>query len=136
MKKKINSGFSLLEVVISMLILSIVVPGAFAMVVTTQKQLNGAKNRYQAQIQAETILEGLRNYVSADTSTTANTGGVATDEGVFADLQHDNSSLDWIFDNNPIVPISATNAVWSYTVADATSSNCRMVTVTVSWEEL
>lgn len=61
-----STAFTLLEVIISILILSIVTAGTYGLFVTNYKFIIEAKQRLQAVNQASAILEKLRMYVSED----------------------------------------------------------------------
>ena len=126
MKKE---GFTLLEIIVSMLILSIVVAGSFGMMVTTNKLLVNAEHRLQAVNQAQAVLERLRMYVSADPNNPAGSGGAF-------DIKPDHNPSDEIgLSPGPDIP-GVNSPAWSYNVAQVLGSRCRQVEVTTTWEEL
>lgn len=120
-------GFSLLEVVVSMLILSIVIPGVLGILVTASKHLIEARNRLQAAYQSQAVLEKLRWYVSEDPNSPTGAGTVFSigtthspteiGLGAYPDMEGAGSSN------------------WSYVVTEITGTNCREVSATLNWEE-
>lgn len=133
-----RKGFSLLEVIVSALILSIITIGSFTMLITAREKLNEALIRLQASNQAETVLEKLRWYVCADTNPSpysgpsTNAGGVLTTEGAFTDGSH--SPTDINLSASPDMPDIAYSPVWGYDVSIVSGSNCRQVEVVVGWD--
>ena len=63
-----KNGFSLLEIIIAMLILSITVAGSFALFVTSHKFLADAGRRLYAIERGNAFFEKLQKYVSADSA--------------------------------------------------------------------
>lgn len=123
MKKE---GFTLLEIIVSMMILSIVVAGSFGMMVTTNKMLVNAEHRLQAVNQGQAVLEKLRSYVSAEP--------VNPDPFDTVNCPHDPVNMG-LFNGPP--SISNVDAPkWEYGVSSVSGSRCRHVDVTVTWGEL
>ena len=62
-------GFSLLEIVIAMLILSLVVAGLFGLFVSSSKFITESRHRLQALEYAKMVAENLKVYVTEDPGT-------------------------------------------------------------------
>lgn len=120
-------GFSLLEVVVSMLILSIVIPGVLGILVTANVHLIDARNRLQAAYQSQAILEKLRWYVSEDPN---NPAGAGTVFGI--GTTHSPTELG--LDDYPALE-GVGSSSWSYVVTDVPGTSCREVSATINWEE-
>lgn len=116
-----KSGFTLLELVVSMLILSITVAGSFGLITTCYKKINEAKLELQAVNQAATILEQLKTYVRDD-----DVGNNAFTEG-----DH-NSLTDIGLGIEPEIQ-NVSSKEWEYSVG--TDGDNKIVTATVKWEE-
>ena len=124
-EKKREKGFSLLEVIVSMLILSIVVPGTFCLIVTSNSSLEESKQRLQAVNQALAVIERLRYYVSSDPADPVFAGRALADGTDYSPV---------------IVGLRATPSVesdsmatWNYDVTSMTDTNCKRVDVAVNW---
>lgn len=122
-----KDAFTLLEVIISMLILVIVTAGSFALIVTTNRQLNTSKHRLQAVSQAQAVLDTLRYYVSADPDNPPCAGGA------FVEEKHWLGEPSWGIGITPNIPGIVSH--WQYEV-NPTDSGCRQVTVSANWSEL
>lgn len=81
MKPKSSTSFTLLEIVIAMLILSLVVAGLFGLFVNSTKFIVESQHRLQAMNYARMVAEQLKVYVSADPDTPAG-AGAALAEGL------------------------------------------------------
>lgn len=79
MDSKTSRGFSLLEIVIAMLVMSLVVAGIYGLFITSHNFIGDAGRRLQAAQYARQILETLRVYVSANANFPANAGNAFTD---------------------------------------------------------
>lgn len=122
-----REGFTFLEIVVSMLIFGIVVAGTMGLFITANKHIVNQRHRSQAYNQALKVLEQLRYYVSADPNNPTHAGEAFNDGGHSTSLIGLGGTPDMSGVNNP---------QWSYSVTDVTGSNCKEVTVTVSWEEV
>lgn len=118
-----NTGFTFLEIVVSMLILGIVVAGTVGLFTTANKFIANQRRTNQAYNQASRILEQLRYYVSAD-----QTGDIAFD--VQNNLPTEHLLADIGLTGDLDIPDG------SYTVAIDPDSGCYIVTASVSYEEL
>ena len=121
------AGFSLLEIIIAMLILSIVTAGSFSLYVTSQKHLTGAEQRLDAVNKAATVLEKLRFYVSENPDYPVNAdNALAYGEGLSPTI----IGLD-------PQPGEMNNGQWFYEVTDDEdpTTDWKVVTVAVTWDE-
>jgi prepilin-type N-terminal cleavage/methylation domain-containing protein len=126
--KKNEKGFTLLEVVVSMMIFSVVIPGVFTMFMTAKQYQNKAEYKLQAYKQALAVTEKLRYFVSADENF-PESSGEALAVGQHADLS--------IINMNEIPNITGVDSSrWSYTVSGVEGANCKLVTMTVGWEAI
>jgi prepilin-type N-terminal cleavage/methylation domain-containing protein len=135
-----NKGFTLLEIVISMLILSLVVAGAYGLFVSNYRLLVDAKHRLQAVNQAAAVMEKLKSYVSADPNLPINAGnalktGDLNDDGVVdaTDVHLPQSEIGLLA--SPFMTEVA-NQKWNYKVEDVSGADIKKVTVTVNWDNL
>lgn len=124
-----KKGFTLLEVVISILIFSICIAGATATMITAFGFFNSAKHRLEAYKQAQAVLEKLRYYPSSDPNNPSPIG-VAS---VFSTGTHSPTEIG--LGPNPTITGLQALPEWAYYVDTVSGSNCREVTVTVEWEE-
>lgn len=123
-----NKGFTLIEIVVSMLILSLVVAGSFSLYVTANGQVNNAKHRLQAVNQAMGVLERLRYYVSVDSNNPENSDqALSVNTGISPELIGLPAEPD-------ISDVSLPR--WYYDVKTVSGSNCKEVSVSVKWEEI
>lgn len=122
-----NNAFTLLEIIIAMLILSIVTAGTYGLFVTNYKFLIEAKHRLQAVNFANTVLEKLRMYVSENPDLPVN-AGVALEPG-------EHSPNDIGLDSIPSID-GIEDKEWTYSVSDVTDTDCKKVIVKVSWDGL
>lgn len=122
-----RKGFTLLEIIISMLIFSIVVSGSFSLIVTANKFAVSSKNRLQACNQAQRVLEKLRYYCSEDPNDPA-----GSDIAFSVGTGH--SPTEVRLGARPDIE-GVVSPVWSYDVSTVSGSNCKQVDVTVSWVE-
>lgn len=128
--KKTISGFSLLEIIIAMLILSIATAGTYGLFVTSYKFITEAKQRLQAVNQAAKVLERLRMYVRADDL------GNALNPGTY--LPSSPSPWPTELSSSPTFDSGITGN-WNYSVsnvdATATPLTCKRVSVQIIWGE-
>lgn len=116
-----KSGFTLLEIIVSMLILSIVVAGSFGLFTTANNIIAKERRREQAYQQAAAILERLRYYVYEGPDSPLN------NNDTYSNLdQVELRNLEISGDNEPL---------WEYTVSDVKGTECKLVTAKISWEE-
>lgn len=121
-----KSGFSLLEVVVSIVIMSIAVPGTFHMIMAANEKLAESKERLQAVNQAQAVIERLRYYVSADPDNPTDAGNALADGIGYSPASYIGMEANPNIDTDPA-------ASWVYDVTSLADSNCRQVDVTVSW---
>ena len=125
-------GFTLLEIVVSMLILGLVVSGVFALFVSSSKFISQARYRLQALNYARMVTEHLDAYVSAANTlpapSNAGTGtGCALSSGV-----HNPSELGIA---SPLI-LDGISYNGNYEVInDIDGTDLEQVTVTVNWTE-
>lgn len=129
MKADSSRGFSLLEIVIAMLILSVVVAGIFSLFITSTKFINEAGHRLQAINYARMVAENLKVYVSADPDTPSG-AGTALGNGT-----HDNYTDSGITLLPRDAIVGATGQACTYRVEEIGTSGMKRVTITVSWNE-
>lgn len=136
-----SNAFTLLEIIVAMLILSIVTAGTYGLFVTNYKFLLEAKHRLTAVNQAGMVLEKLRVYVTANTipilpvgAETAFQGDINGDGNVDEHDKHLPSSIG--LDEHPDIETGMSGA-WYYLVSEVpdTNSECKKVTVDVVWSE-
>ena len=65
-RSKFNKGFSLVEIVVASVLLSIIAAGIFSVTLSSKKIINRSQGRYVATNVAQTIVESLRQYQGAD----------------------------------------------------------------------
>jgi prepilin-type N-terminal cleavage/methylation domain-containing protein len=120
--KKNDKGFSLLEVVVSMMIFAVLVPGVFTMAIYAKSVRCRTQNVLQAAYQAQTVMERSR-YMSTDdffgTSRVLSTGDT-----------HSPNELS--LSDNPDIS-NAISPEWYYNVT--TVSGFKKGTITVRWQE-
>jgi prepilin-type N-terminal cleavage/methylation domain-containing protein len=134
-----KNGFTLLEIVISMLILGMVVVGAYSLFVSNNKLLQDAKVRLQAVSQAFVVFEKLKMYVSANPDVPTN----AKEVFKIGDLNADDviDSLDVHSPDTYIGLGSAPsmtgvfNQKWNYKVEEVANTDLKKITVTVNWDQ-
>lgn len=137
-----NNGFSLLEVIIAMLILSLVTAGTFSLNVTCQKFLNDARQKLQAAERASSVLEQLSEYVSADPNNPVDAGYALEvvlkqeeeEEGVWEDRRKREPSRIGL-EGTPDMQ-GVCNPQWSYVVEDVPDIDGKKVTLTVKWDAI
>lgn len=103
-----KNGFSLLEIIVAMLILSIVTAGSFSLYVTAQKFLTDARIRTQMAERTSSVLEELNGRVAA--------GAILTD------------SLTEILQREGL------DGQCSYQVEDNNDISGQTVTLTLRWD--
>ncbi len=69
-----TSAFSLLEIVVAIIILGLVITGIFGLFTSAHELIGNAGQRLQATNYARTVLEQLRLYVSASSTSPTNAG--------------------------------------------------------------
>lgn len=121
-----NNAFTLLEIIVAMLILSIVTAGTYGLFVTNYKFLTEAKHRLQAVNQASTVLERLRMYVSESENLPTDAGTVLTV------ATHAPTEIE--LGSTPTM--EGVTGEWDYVVSDVAHTDCKKVTVTVKWGEV
>lgn len=126
-----SRGFTLLEIVVSMIILSIVVAGAYGLFVSNYKLLTDAKHRLQAVNQAATVMEKLKSYVSADPNLPANAG----EWGALKTGTNYSPQTQIGLDAVPFIT-GVSNPQWKYSVENVTGTDIKKVTVIVNWDEV
>jgi Tfp pilus assembly protein PilV len=136
MKK--NSGVTLLEVIISLVILALVVISVSFAITVAIKNATRNRNRIVALGYAVSTIEWLKNYVTADTTATK-----YNYSGAYALAQNTTGvsmpfSAD--YESNYQTPLANLNATRNYTVTDIDLNadnvpDLKKVTVTVNWTE-
>lgn len=125
-------GFTLLEIVVSMLILSLVVSGVFALFVTSHKYINESRCRLQALNYARMVTEHLNVYVSAGNLPPAPPNAGTGPGGALEAGDHDLSEINLASPLN----LDGTNYHCNYAVAsNIDGTDLEQVTVTVTWTE-
>lgn len=120
-----REGFSLLEVVVSMLIFSIVIAGNTSLMVTANKIIANSRHRLQAVNRAQAVLERLRFFVSAEPN---NPSGLNTTTNLLSQ-----SPAQIGMGQTPGMS-GVSFESWSYDVSPA-GSNLKEVTVNLNWSE-
>ena len=131
-RKKLLTGFTLIEVLVSIFILSLTVTGLFAVFFMGEKTIQTDKNRVKALNYAQETLEELKNYVTID--------------GVYSHLPNsgvlvgDTSGLSWAFtvSNAHTHNTGVTGFTRTYTVENegVGGRTLKKVTVTVEYPEV
>lgn len=131
-----TNAFTLLEIIIAMLILSIVTAGVYGLFITNYKLLTMAKHNLQAVNQAAKVMEKMRMYVSANDNYPEHARealALGTHDGAYI-----NTNLDL-----PVVPVidGVRGQQWDYTVSETRDdrdnlTDLRRATVSVRWDEL
>lgn len=123
---KKSTAFTLIEIVVAMLILSLVAAGTFALFASSHKFINEAGHRLQAIYYAKRVAETLKVYISADSGTPPN-AGTAFNNSAFASIGLASSVTD---------PNSGIVYNLAYTVSNPISgSELKSVTITTTWNE-
>jgi prepilin-type N-terminal cleavage/methylation domain-containing protein len=136
MKIRNEKGFSLLEVVVSMMIFSIVVPGVMTMFIAAKQYNKRAEYKLQAYKQAVAVSEKLRYFVSADPNFPQRSGEALSND---VNILHDNAYVTTIMNNQASNIYGADSSSWSYTVdpvSPVAGTTCRAITTNVHWEIL
>lgn len=133
-----TNAFTLLEIVISMLILSIATAGVYGLFVTNYKLLTMAKHDLQAINQAGKVIEKLRMYVAEvmvpELPEHASLVFLAGNHISVPGPDNDDFNR-MILTDTPDIP-GTTGQEWSYSVEDNISStDCKKVIVTVRRNE-
>ena len=125
------TGFTLLEIVIAMLILSLVVAGIFGMFTTSSKFIAEARHRLQAVNYARMVAEHLKVYVSADSSVPA-----GADTALTAGANKSFSLSGVTIAPSSAIP-NTTGQECGYTITNNPSgaTGLKETTVTVTWTE-
>ena len=122
MRKKKPNGFTLVEVIVSLLILLATAAGIFASFVAAQNYVLRSKRRIAAVNSVREKLEELRPYVRQDTWTNS-TNLLWANEGATRAYPPEDIFLDtWPGQRN-------------YTVTNTVNTASRNVSVTVNWTE-
>lgn len=138
-----NNAFTLLEIIIAMLILSMVTAGTYGLFVTNHKFIIEAKHRLQAVNYAIAVAEKLKMYVSENPELPEN-AGVALEPGEHSpnDIGLDGiPSIDgiedkeWSYVVTDMPSIEGVVEGGKYLVADLPKTEFKKVTVTVKWSE-
>jgi Tfp pilus assembly protein PilV len=116
-KAKFLVGFSLLEILVSLLILAVVITGIMSVFISSQRYIIRSRHRLQAANIARQILEDLYREVRQDTWDTGELRGNYSKSGSIT---------------LPGEPITYN---WNFTVSNVTGYSYRRVTVNVSWNE-
>lgn len=125
-----------MEIVISLLILSLVVAGMFGMFITSHKNIIEVGHRLQALNYARRVAESLKVYVSAASTPPANAGteaGMALDDGTGKNPVT-LLGLPAITIPGTTVPACTYDVAENVTV-DGNPTTLEEVTVNVSWTE-
>ena len=109
------TGFTLLEILVSLLILSIVITGIISVFISSKRYTVRSRHRLQATSLARQILADLYKEVRQDTWDTGRLRGNYSEQGTIY-----------------IDPITYT---WNLTVSNVTGYDYRRVTVNVTWNE-
>ncbi len=120
-----KSGFTYLEIIVSVIILGIVITGSWCLLGTVNDYICDQRRQNQAANQAAIIMENLRLQVTADQQ----------GDDSFAVADHQDMTLIGL-DSDPFLG-EVTSSSWSYRVEEDIQGNseCRIVTALVSWEE-
>ena len=125
MKKKKQCGFTLVEVIVSLLILLTTAAGIFASFTAAQNYVLRSKRRIAAVNFARQKLEELRPYVRQDTWTNS-TSGVNLLYAPETSSQPYSESFSFS---------STWSGLLNYTVTNTINTASRMVSVTANWTE-
>ena len=125
MQKKKPSGFTLVEVIVSLLILLVTAAGIFASFVAAQNYVLRSKRRIAAVNFARQKFEELRPYVRQDTWTNSTSG---------ANLLYapETSSQSY---SKPFSFGGTWDGLLNYTVTNTVNTALRAVSVTANWTE-
>jgi len=128
MKKKKQGGFTLVEVIVSLLILLTTAAGIFASFVAAQNYMLRSKRRIAAVNFARQKLEELRPYVRQDTWTNSTSG---------ANFLYAPESSSQLY--SELFFFSSISSTWTgllnYTVTNTVNTASRMVSITANWTE-
>jgi len=113
---KNKSGLTLVEILVSLLILSIAVSGIVSVFIASERYVVRSQRRLQAAILVRQILEGLHNEVRQDTWDTGR-------------LRHGYS------ETTPPITIDNITYNLTFNVSNLPNRDYRQVTVNVSWLE-
>lgn len=131
MNIKTSSGFSLLEIVVAMLILSLIVAGTFGLFVTSHKFISEAGHRLQAIEYARMVAENLKIYVTADMGTNLSSGTPPGAGNVWSGTNPTAAPLNFPSFGN-IIP----GATCNYSVSNnIPGPNMKQVAINVNWTE-
>ena len=128
MKKKKQGGFTLVEVIVSLLILLTTAAGIFASFTAAQNYVLRSKRRIAAVNFARQKLEELRPYVRQDTWTNSTSG---------ANFLYAPESSSQLY--SELFFFSSISSTWTgllnYTVTNTVNTASRMVSITANWTE-
>ena len=125
MKKKKQGGFTLVEVIVSLLILLTTAAGIFASFTAAQNYVLRSKRRIAAVNFARQKLEELRPYVRQDTWTNSTSG---------ANFLYAPESSSQLY-SEPFSFSSTWIGLLNYTVTNTVNTASRMVSITANWTE-
>ena len=128
MKKKKQGGFTLVEAIVSLLILLTTAAGIFASFTAAQNYVLRSKRRIAAVNFARQKLEELRPYVRQDTWTNSTSG---------ANFLYAPESSSQLY--SELFFFSSISSTWTgllnYTVTNTVNTASRMVSITANWTE-
>ncbi len=125
MKKKKQGGFTLVEVIVSLLILLTTAAGIFASFTAAQNYVLRSKRRIAAVNFARQKFEELRPYVRQDTWTNSTSG---------ANFLYAPESSTQLY-SEPFSFSSTWTGLLNYTVTNTVNTASRMVSITANWTE-
>ena len=128
MKKKKQGGFTLVEVIVSLLILLTTAAGIFASFTAAQNYVLRSKRRIAVVNFARQKFEELRPYVRQDTWTNSTSG---------ANFLYAPESSSQLY--SELFFFSSISSTWTgllnYTVTNTVNTASRMVSITANWTE-
>lgn len=129
-------GYTLVETLIAMMLISVVVTSVFSLVLTARVGVKKSGKRGQAVFYLRQVMEGLKGFVTADTSAPGPNNWVLPGDacGCWA-LQAGNHNVTNFLP--PSFRAAPTNGQLSYTVTDANcgGQTCKQVAFSISWVE-
>lgn len=129
-------GYTLVETLIAMMLISVVVTSVFSLVLTARMGVKKSGKRGQAIFYLRQVMEGLKGFVTADTSAPGPNNWVLPGDtcGCYA-LQAGNHNVTNFLP--PSFRAAPTNGQLSYVVTDANcgGQTCKQVSFSISWVE-
>ena len=127
--QKNRGGFSLLELLVSMIIMGVVIAGSVGLFTTANTYIRKEKTRTQASNQATKIMERLSYYVGDD--------GLGDDAFALGLHETDVELYQVGLGSIPVFDDNVDNEEWSFRVRNdvAGGSQCKRVDVVIRWED-